>query len=75
METVTFSSVAKIDDNYLKSIFHGRKNALYKLYREKASQEEINKIKFDLAIIQREFQIRIKRKEAHQDYLKNLKNY
>ncbi len=72
MDVINFDNVSKIDDRYLNSLFYSKKNELHKAYRAKADQETVNNIKFQLAVIQREFQIRDARKKAHEDYIFNL---
>ncbi len=72
MDVINFDSVSKIDDRYLNSLFYSKKNELHKAYRSREDQETINDIKFHLAVIQREFQIRGSRKKAHEDYIFNL---
>jgi hypothetical protein len=72
MDIISFESIGKIDDRHLQSLFYSKKNELYRLYKSKASLQETNDVKFHLAVIQREMQIREKRQVLHKEYLSTL---
>jgi len=72
---ITFDSLASMDDRELYSLYGQLKSDLYSQYksRSKYKYENITQIETDLCYIQREVDLRVKRKEIHQEYLEDLK--
>lgn len=72
---VTFDSLAQLDDRELYNLYGQLKGDLYGQYKTKSryKYDNIKQIETDLCYVQREVELRTKRKEIHRNYLEELK--
>ncbi len=73
--SITFDSLSLMDDRELYNLYGQLKGDLYSQYksRSKYKHDNIKQIETDLCYVQREVELRTKRKEIHQEYLEDLK--